>query len=103
MRCSLLMTRSNAWSIVRGWSASAGVFAISGTLAHAPRINTRIFFDSVRMFISPSVGHPKFNSDYGRVIHRLALALCRFEFDLLRRPDCGFVQAMAQTTHYAIH
>src|SRR5216683_4725231 len=53
--------------------------------------------------LSPSVSQTKLNSHARREIHRLTLAFCRLEFDLLRRASCCFIQTVAQTAYHAVH
>src|SRR6266567_4543142 len=53
--------------------------------------------------LSPSVSQTEFNSHARREIHRLTLAFCRLEFDLLRCASCCFIQTVAQTAYHAVH
>src|SRR5260370_18177611 len=53
--------------------------------------------------LSPSVSQTKLNSHARREIHRVTLAFCRLEFDLLRRASCCFIQTVAQTAYHAVH
>src|SRR5258708_38093326 len=53
--------------------------------------------------LSPLVRQTKLNSHARREIHRLTLAFCRLEFDLLRRASRRFIQTVAQTAYHAVH
>src|SRR6266852_1627491 len=68
-----------------------------------PKIRTKIVVATLRIFSLPSVSQTEFNSHARRKIHRLAVASCWLELDLLRCACCCFIETMPQTAYNPIH
>src|SRR5258706_3718949 len=92
--------------MVRGCSAEA--FGASsadatGTSAAAPAaMKNRNPKTNLRILLLPSVCQTKFDSNASRVIHRLALAQGRLEFDLLCGLRGGLIESVAQPAYHAV-
>src|ERR1700693_5170216 len=104
------MTRSITSSMVFAvtWGG-AGVAGGTAEIAVAKALKTRMDRTDRRMadtnlhiFFSPSGSHVEFNSHARRKIDGLIVLLRRLEFNLLRRANSGFIQAMAQTADDAV-
>src|SRR5215469_5034762 len=96
-RFSLVITRSITSAMVRAGTCPPGLGLARATvpnpLSNTPHTTTA----PLCMFSLPSVGQAELNSHACREIDWLALALCRFELDLLRRPLGGLIESMTQT------
>src|SRR5216684_3793686 len=101
-RFSLVITRSMTSSMVRGLSAGLGA-SVAVSVPSPLKIRTKIVVATLRIFSLPSVSQTEFNSHARREIHRLALASCRLEPDLLRRASCCFIEPVAQTAYDSVH
>src|SRR6266436_2433754 len=101
-RFSLVITRSMTSSMVRGLSAALG--AAVAAMAPSPlKIRTKIAVATLRIFSLPSVSQTEFNAHARRKVHRLTLASCRLELDVLRCASRCFIEPMAQTAYNPVH
>src|ERR1700740_3116322 len=67
------------------------------------KIRKKLNITALRIFSLPSVSQTEFNSNTRREIHRLAIALCRLELDLLRRASRRFIETMTETAYHPVH
>src|SRR3989442_15892707 len=94
---SLLTTRLTTSSMVRGFSATAcgassgnaRAEAAGASAAALPAAKNRKAKTNLRILLLPSVGQTKFNANASRIIHRLAIAQGRLEFDFFAGPCSG--------------
>src|ERR1700686_1014379 len=93
--------------MVRGFSAEAfgasSANAIGASVAALAAIKNRNPKPNLRISLLPSVRQTEFDSNASRVIHRLALAQGRLEFDLLCGLCGGLVASVSQTANDAVH
>jgi len=90
--------------MVRGFSATAcGVSsgnaradAAGASAAALPAAKNSKAKTNLRILLLPSVCQTKFNANASRIVHSMALAQGRLEFDLLRGLRCGLVESMSQ-------
>src|SRR5882724_2586278 len=108
---SLLTTQLTTSSMVRGFSATAcgassgnaRAEAAGASAAALPAAKNSKAKTNLRILLLPSVCQTELNTNASRVVHRLALAQGRLEFDLLRGLGCGLIESMAQATGDAVH
>src|ERR1700730_8159314 len=102
------MTRSTTSSIVLA-DCCGGAGAAEATSAPSPlkirtgRIDRWMVHVNLHIFLLSSVSHAEFYPHTGRKIDRLIILFRRLEFNLLRRTDGGFVQAMAQAADHVVY
>jgi hypothetical protein len=78
---------------VAGGAAKAAAAKVLKTRMH--KTDRRTADTNLNIFFSPSGSHVEFNSHARRKIDGLIVLLRRLEFNLLRRANSGFIQAMA--------
>src|SRR6516162_10043787 len=104
---SLSTTRLTTSSMVRGCSGTNAAFfwpaASSASAAAPPTAKNKSAKTNLRILLLPSVGQTKFNANASRVVHRLALAQSRLEFDLLRGLRSRLIESVSQTVHHAVY
>src|SRR6266568_1200778 len=101
-RFSLVITRSMTSSMVLGLSAGLGA-SVAAMVPRPLKIRTKILVATLRIFSLPSVSQTELNSHASRKIHRLALAFCGLELDLLCCASCCFIETVAQTAYHPVH
>src|SRR5258705_13512484 len=97
--------------MVRVWSAGTKIIFFGGSPAEAvcasaaalPAARNSKPKTNLRILLLPSVCQTELNTNASRVVHRLALAQGRLEFDLLRSLGCGLVESMAQAAGHTVH
>src|SRR5260221_8819452 len=83
-----------------GCSAADAVCASAAALPTAKNSKAKT---NLRILLLPSVCQSELNTNASWVVHRLALAQSRLEFDLLRSLGRGLIKSMTQATGNAVH
>src|ERR1700746_1220340 len=97
--------------MVRGWSAGTRIIFLGGSPADAvwasaaalPTAKNSKAKTNLRLLLLLSVCQTALHTNASWVVHRLALAQSRLEFDLLRSLGRGLVESMTQATGNAVH
>src|ERR1700740_400173 len=98
-------------SMVRGWSAGTRIIFLGGSPAEAlwagaaapPTAKNSKAKTNLRILLLPSVCQTELNTNASWVVHWLALAQRRLEFDFLRSPGRGLLESMTQAAGNAVH
>src|SRR5258708_7151983 len=77
--------------------------AVSASAAPLPTAKNSKAKTNLRILLLPSVCQTELNTNASWVVHRLALAQSRLEFDLLRSLGRGLIESMPQATGNAVH
>src|ERR1051325_2271233 len=93
--------------MVRGCSGTKAIFCWAGpssaSAAAPPTAKNSKAKTNLRILLLPSVCQTEFNANASRIVHRLALAQSRLEFNLLRSLRSGFIEPVSKAADHAVH